>query len=412
MPAQSFISKFYLIINPGLEDLALAELKANLAELENPKKHLGGIEFECDIFKGLELNAKLKIPSRILMRIEEFAASDFPKLFKKLQRVSWQEMLWPQTPLRFEVSTEESRLSIKKRIASTAEDAIKKYFTSIKPDQSIAEIKAPKNLTEQRVFLRIVKNICTLSIDTSGEHLHKRGYRKLIGEAPLRENLASALLNSLFDHAKNLDAQSYELVDPMMGSGTFLLEAFHYFSGSQLRDYAFEAWPFVLKAHLENSDAVVVPGEIAKIRSLNGFDQDDESVRITKENFQSLVPGKSKGLSPKFEFQAEPQFEMQQKDVFQLEVLAQTSEFTRILICNPPYGKRIKVEGKITDFYTRLFQVCADKVKPKFAGFLISDEVSENQIHFPKTWTLIEQLKFKNGGLKVRFLIFKDSNPT
>ena len=84
MPAQSFISKFYLIINPGLEDLALAELKANLAELENPKKHLGGIEFECDIFKGLELNAKLKIPSRILMRIEEFAASDFPK-FRSLR---------------------------------------------------------------------------------------------------------------------------------------------------------------------------------------------------------------------------------------------------------------------------------------------------------------------------------------
>ena len=102
-----------------------------------------------------------------------------------------------------------------------------------------------------------------------------------------------------------------------------------------------------------------------------------------------------------------PKFEVLQKDLFGAADLAFSASPYRILICNPPYGKRLKVTGKITDFYSRLFAQCEAKIKPDLAGFLISDEVIENQIRFPKNWQLLEELKFKNGGIKVRFLIFK-----
>ncbi len=405
MPEPAFNSKFFLIVNPGLEELALKELVAALSEIKNIKKVLGGIEFECEIYSGLELNAKLKIPSRILMRVEDLAASDFPKLFKKLQRIAWQDLIWPGTPLRFEVSSEGSRLFLKKRIASTAEDAIKKYFKALKPEKSTLVPPLKANLDEQRIFLRFIDDICTLSIDTSGEHLHKRGYRKLIGEAPLRENLASALLNALFDQSESLNAQSFELVDPMMGSGTFLLEAYHYFSKFELRDYAFENWPFIqIKSEKKSPTApamVKLPLEILKINKLLGFDQDDEALHITQENFSSLKRAAAQNIVNA------PKFEVLQKDLFAAADLAFSASPYRILICNPPYGKRLKVTGKITDFYSHLFAQCEAKIKPALAGFLISDEVVENQIRFPKSWQLIEQLKFKNGGIKVRFLIFR-----
>ncbi len=394
MPEQAYTSKFYLIINPGLEDLALDELKSALPDIRNFKKHLGGIEFECELYQGLELNSKLKLPSRILLRLEEFAASDFPKLFKKLQRIAWHGLVRPETPLRFEVSSEKSRLSIKKRIESTAEDAIKKYFKTLKlaPSKNVPD--------EQRIFLRFVENICTLSIDTSGEHLHKRGYRKLIGEAPLRENLASALLNALFDQGEKLEVDAIELVDPMMGSGTFLLEAYHYFSDSQTRSFAYENWPFVIEEAVGRSQASPKPQEILKIKKLSGFDQDEESIRITQENFKSLKEGAvAKSNAPKFD--------VVQKNLFENDLPSAQAGVSRYMICNPPYGKRLKVKGKMTDFYSSLFAQCESKLKPEVAGFLISDEVPESQVSIPKSWQLAETLKFKNGGLKVRFMIFK-----
>lgn len=405
MPEPIFTSKFYLIVNPGLEDLALKELHSTLSEVQSIKKHLGGIEFECNLYHGLELNALLKIPSRILLRIDEFAASDFPKLFKKLQRISWKDLLWPNSPLRFEVSSEKSRLSIKKRIETTAEDAIKKYFKSLSLEKNIPVLAAPAALSEQRIFLRIVDDICTISLDTSGEHLHKRGYRKLIGEAPLRENLASALLAALFEHSDRLQAKSFELLDPMMGSGTFLLEAFHYFSKVQMRGYSYENWPFVIQDATKKSLEPKSPLNILKISQLLGFDQDEESLRITKENLAILDAefsgSEAKKLAPP------PQFKMHHKDLFEAEFPAATQGTSRILICNPPYGKRIKVSGKMSDFYSRLFEHCKLKLNPALAGFLISDEVLANQIRIPQGWRQLQEIKFKNGGLKVRFLIFK-----
>ncbi len=351
MAEPAFTTKFFLIVNPGLEELALSELKRSLPECEKIKKELGGIEFETEIFRGLELNSKLKIPSRILLRVDDFKASDFPKLFKKMLKISWKDLLHSDTPLRFEVSSETSRLAIKKRIEDTSEEAIQKYFRTVKKEKAVKHLGPKKIPDEQRIFLRFVDDICTVSIDTSGEHLHKRGYRKLIGEAPLRENLASALLTALFEKMPRGDQTQLELVDPMMGSGTFLLEAYHYFSGSELRNYRYQDWPYVLKNLLPSEVVASEPNAsqqpILNTKSLNGFDQDGVSVQIASENFKVLQGGHS---SKEF-----PQVETLAKNLFAKDFKCERSKFTRVLICNPPYGKRLKIEGKISDYYSKLF---------------------------------------------------------
>ncbi len=403
MPEPAFITKFYLIVNPGLEELALSELQSANPNISKIKKNLGGIEFESEIHDGLLLNAKLKIPSRILLRVDDFKASDFPKLFKKLLKISWKDLLTQDTPIRFEVSSETSRLAIKKRIEDTAQESLEKYFRTVKKEKMIKTDMPKKTPPEQKIFLRFVDDICTVSIDTSGEHLHKRGYRKLIGEAPLRENLASALLSALFAHSEDINSESFELVDPMMGSGTFLLEAYHYFSDSDLRTYVFENWPFIIKN--KSSKSLETDGfdssvrQILKTKKLSGFDQDDDSIAITKENFKSLKAGAKAAVAPKFE--------VSQRNLFAGNFKAFPSENSRLVITNPPYGKRLKVEGKITDFYSNLFKECEQKLKPDLAGFLISDDAPETQIKTPKSWKRIEQIRFRNGGIKVRFVIFK-----
>jgi putative N6-adenine-specific DNA methylase len=448
MPAQTYLFKFFLIINPGLEELALHELKQCLPNVQIIKKDKGGIEFEAELLAGLRLNHSLKIPSRILLRLEDFAASDFPKLFKKMQRLPWEKFILPGTLLKIEVSSESSRLSIKKRIAETAEDAIRKYFKGlnlpapqkappVKADavtiakarnrlldkfaqNSKKKVAIPKQVIQekepesQKIFLRFIDDICHLSIDTSGEHLHKRGYRTLVGEAPLRENLASALLLSLFE--KTADLKEVELIDPMLGSGTFLLEAYNSFLQTNMRNYSYEKWPLT-KEKSQMANAPILFHPFRSIRKLSGYDQDQEAIRITQENFKNLKSGAASAeVGPN---NHPPEIQLAQKNIFEKyfdidsdgdQVLKkQESDFAKIIITNPPYGKRLKVEAKLSDFYTKVFADCESFFQPQYAGFLISDDVSLKQIKIPKNWQLSQRLEFRNGGIKVQFVIFKSN---
>ena len=156
-------------------------------------------------------NLNLRSAHRVLLRIDDFLAQSYPMLFNKTSKIPWELYLPKQFSIQ--VSSKTSRLHQHKNIAKTLNDAIQAHLNplGLKP--------VLKDDAALEIHVRFFQDRCTLSINTSGEHLHKRGYRQLTTEAPIRETLAASLLQTL-------DLSSFVfVVDPMCGSGTFPIEA-------------------------------------------------------------------------------------------------------------------------------------------------------------------------------------------
>jgi putative N6-adenine-specific DNA methylase len=380
--------RFFLVIPPGLEAAAQDELRVFFPDLQAQGEIRGGLELTLPLAQGFLLNRILKVPSRVLLRLADFGCRDFPKLFRKISRIDWSPYAGPQTLVEWEASSHSSRLAIKKRIASTCADGFK---TWAKEQEAAKLSSSPKKLS---VYVRFDQDICWLSIDTSGEHLHKRGYRALTSEAPLRENLAAGLLWSLLNSDLQRGKTDVCICDPMAGSGTFLFEALRLNQENYLRPYAFEDLP--IYQNLPKVTQVAALPQAIFTRGF-GFEMDAPTLQLSEKNRADS------NLSGQIEIRAQDFF-------LSHPIISEIGNTERWVVCNPPYGERIKVEGRLTDFYNRLLQKAEDVFQPERAGFLLSAKVSGAKLQVPRAWLLEKSLSLSNGGLPVTFWIFARRN--
>jgi putative N6-adenine-specific DNA methylase len=239
--------KFFIIIPIGLESIAEIEIKSKWTvyfktQVPSLKIELGGIEVECLLFEGLYLNNILKSPTRVLMRIDEFKCRDAPKLFNKISKIPWAKYLLNEK-VNVEASSSESRLFDSRKIESATVDGIKNFIHS-NPLKKKYLTHPQANQYQASVYIRIVHDICTVSLDTSGEILHKRGEKELSGFAPIRENIAFSLLFSML---KDVSESDLNLIDPMCGSGTFLIEAARLNHTVHQRDFSYHLFPIYIE---------------------------------------------------------------------------------------------------------------------------------------------------------------------
>lgn len=344
-------SEIFLVTLPGLEDIVQAEVHDWFPELPVKAEH-GGVTVEASLSTGLAMNLALKTPTRILLRVASFRCRDFPKLFAKTQQLRWSEWVVPNCTMEVQASTRLSRLKIKKRIEAACLDGWsayqKKRHARPSPDKKIT------------LYVRLHNDDCTFSLDTSGERLHKRGQRTHVGEAPLRETIASALIQLMARHHQS--AAAVELIDPMMGSGTFLLEGAIRDQLIDNRDFAFSA--FAAKAACAPSLQVARP----KIERFFGYEKDPKTMAAAKTNLKEHVRKDSLRLL--------------QQDFFESEPLPAT-ERRRWLICNPPYGERLKVNEPLNDFYSKLFKASERVVRPHLACFLLPSVAAKQRFELP-----------------------------
>lgn len=249
--------RFATICPPGFEDLCLEEARAL------------GLQVDASIVPGsiFEWNGRLedlwraclfsRIASRILVRLDSFHAGAREELFRKALAFPWELWLSPDRGIRIDAHIEYSRISHEGMAAETLQAAIRRRM--IEAGLPLPPAKANSDLFEdeeqagdgvdkncdpdsfQRVLVRIVHNHTTISLDACGDHLHRRGWRLLSGSAPLRENLAAALLL-----AAGWPEQQTRLIDGMSGSGSFGIEALGMAAGlpaAARRDFAFCHWP-------------------------------------------------------------------------------------------------------------------------------------------------------------------------
>jgi putative N6-adenine-specific DNA methylase len=189
-------------------------------------------------------NLMCRTASRVLMRIHRFKVRDFETLEKRIQSIAWELYLRENAPLRVRVSTHASRLYHSGAVAERIRRAVTDRLTAHPPTNNTAE---SNNATSaERIWARLENDQLTLSLDSSGNHLHKRGVKTRGGPAPLRETLAAAALM-----LAGYDADTV-LCDPMCGSGTFAIEAammIRQIPPGWYRSFAFMDWPAFRASH-------------------------------------------------------------------------------------------------------------------------------------------------------------------
>lgn len=368
-PPATVVAEFYLVTLPGFEALCAREVKAWLGEIPCAVGY-GGVTVQLPLETGLSLNLVLKIPTRILLRVVKFRCRDFPKLYNKILAYKWEQWLDPTCTLTVEAASSSSRLKIKKRIEETCTKAWRAR-------QKAKTLNAEKQAS---LFVRFKDDECTLSLDTSGDRLHKRGARTHIGEAPIRETIAAGLLE--FVAASTDDTRQIEVVDMMAGSGTFLLEALTRDQTVAARSFAFQAFK------CGEIHPPPVPAR-ATISHAIGLENDAKTLQAAKSNLAAVTN----------------QVKLIRQDSFTASELPEEGR-QRWVLTNPPYGERLKIEGSPNEFYAKLFKAAENVAKPDRACFILPAKAVKGRLELPPSWKVLEKLKFSNGGIPVIAFLF------
>ncbi|MDV3250225.1 class I SAM-dependent RNA methyltransferase [Devosia sp. BK] len=322
----------YLVSTPGLEAPLCEEALEN--GFASARVTDGGVTFEgtwADVWRA---NLVLRGPTRILARFAEFRAMHLAQLDKRSRKIPWGDFLSRNVPLRVEASCKRSRIYHAGAAAQRVATAIAEEFGApITEDAAL------------RVMVRIEDDLVTLSIDTTGESLHKRGFKEAVNKAPMRETMAAMFLRQCgFDGIESV-------LDPMCGSGTFVIEAAEIASGlipGRQRSFAFESLPsFDAKAFaaLRPDTSTLTPSVL-----FHGSDRDAGAIRMANEN------------ATRSGVDAITRFE--QKSIEELEPPAGPSG---LVILNPPYGTRIGDKAPLVSLHRTLGKV----LKTRFAGWRV-----------------------------------------
>ena len=364
---------FLAVGAPGFERVLLQEVRA-LPNVTEEKTVRGGVEFRGPLGSIYHANLRLATAHRVLWRVADFLAQSYPMLFNKASRLPWEHFLGFAGAVRFSVSARSSRLYHGPKIAETLLSAVQTALLPLGLHPQASDEAALE------IHVRLFRDRCTLSLNTSGEHLHRRGYRTHVGDAPLRETLAAALL-------KTVTVEQYDLiVDPLCGSGTFLLEAARLLRGvpsGSGRAFAFEGFPAFQKSLWERlkreAEAKVQPSSA----TLLGFDKNARVLEAAQHNAERA------GVAEAVSFE--------EADARTLPYAALRSEHQNaLLITNPPYGKRLDAGGA-HKLYTEL--AAALRATPGWSFALLTPDPA--WVELP----VRERLEFQNGGVRVTLLL-------
>ncbi|HEN7037578.1 TPA: class I SAM-dependent RNA methyltransferase [Streptococcus agalactiae] len=356
----------------GLEAIVGREIR-NLGidcQVEN-----GRVRFHGDIKTIIETNLWLRAADRIKIIVGEFPARTFEELFQGVYGLDWENYL----PLgaKFPIAKAKcvkSKLHNEPSVQAISKKAVAKKLQKVfhRPEG----VPLQENGAEFKIEVSILKDKATVMIDTTGSSLFKRGYRAEKGGAPIKENMAAAIiqLSNWFPDKP--------LIDPTCGSGTFCIEAA--MIGMNIapgfnRDFAFEAWPWVDQSQVQKvRDEAESKANYDIDLDISGFDLDGRMVEIARKNAEEA------GLGDVIKLK-----QMRLQDL-------KTDKINGVIISNPPYGERILDDKAVDILYNEMGQTFAPlKTWSKF--ILTSDEGFEKKYGSQAD----KKRKLYNGTLKV-----------
>ncbi|MGK7905609.1 MAG: class I SAM-dependent RNA methyltransferase [Synechococcus sp.] len=332
--------EYFATVARGLEPLAAQELEHLGAERIQP--NFCGVEFWGDRELLYRTNLWARLPFRILQVLSKFPCPDANHLYKGIHAVDWRDYLPSDRTFAVNATGKTKALNHSHYTALQVKNAIVDWQRKQFGERSSIDTRTP----DLRVNIHLHRDVCTLSLDSSGNSLHRRGYRPAMGKAPLKETLAAALID--------LSGWTPDLpfLDPLCGSGTLPLEAamvaLQIAPGSFRDRFGFETWPdFDGKTwvRLLNKAADGERKELAA--PIAGSDRDPEILE------QAYANARYSGLDNHIDFAC--------RDLSDVEAPSDRG----IIVCNPPYGERIGDRRQLGPFYKLL----GDVLKQRFKGW-------------------------------------------
>jgi len=322
----------------GLEDVLEKELKSLGAKKVRKSKRACLYEGDKELLYKSNLNLRTVI--RILVPFEEFVAFDENRLYKKIRQINWSKYISLDQTFAIDTTVSSSRFRHSKYLALKIKDAIVDQFRDEFGSRPSVDTLNP----DFRLNVHCNETNFTLSLDSSGQSLHKRGYRESGHQAPLNEVLAAGMILS-----SGWDGKS-TLIDPMCGSGTILLEAAliakNIPPNFERNDFAFMKWKD-FDENLWNKIYSDAEENIKKSENIIfGFDRDDRALHFAKNSIAKFGLSNVITLSNKSFEENIPKHE------------------SGMLIMNPPYDERMKEENIIA-----FYKMIGDQLKTHYQGF-------------------------------------------
>ena len=356
--------EIFLVTHPGLESTLRDELVEK--RFSAPKIEAGGVAIRGDWPDVWRANLEIRGASKVLARISQFRVVHLSQLDKLSRRFDWASILRETVPVRVQATCKGSKIYHAKAAAQRIETAIHEMLGApIDPD------------AELTIRARIDDNICTLSINTSGELLHKRGHKSAVAKAPMRENLAALFLRQMgYDGTQTV-------LDPMCGSGTFVIEAAEIAAGlapGRSRDFAFELLANFDDKAWQTLSAPREPTETA-VR-FYGSDRNAAAIDMSQTNAQRA------GIDSLAQFTRQ-----------QVKDLGPPEGSPGIVIINPPYGARIGSKKQLHEVYSAIGQT----LMSRFVGWRVGIITTGNSLArvtglpFRKPGPVID-----HGGISIR----------
>ncbi|WP_426954081.1 THUMP domain-containing class I SAM-dependent RNA methyltransferase [Muricoccus radiodurans] len=355
--------EIFLATAPGLEAVLCAEVRGK--GFRQPRPVAGGVVLRGGWPEVWRANLWIRGAGRVLARLDSFRAIHLAQLDGRARRVPWASVLRPDIPFRVEASCSASRIYHSGAAAERIGTAIRETLGA--PQAEEAEVT---------VMARIEHDVCTISVDTSGEPLHKRGHKQAVNAAPMRETMASLFLQQCgYDGTE-------PVLDPMCGSGTFVIEAAEIaarLNPGRSRRFAFEQLATFDAAAWQRMRAV--KSARAPVARCHGRDRDAGAIAMSRANAERAGVADFTAFEQGSISEARP-----------------PEGAPGLVIVNPPYGTRI---GDPTALLA-LYRALGGTLLRHFPGWRVGIVTSEPRLaHATGLPFLPTTAPIPHGGLRV-----------
>ena len=385
------IEQFFTTCPKGFEEILQAELTD--IGVKDTKLTVGGVHFGGDLETALRVCLWSRLANKVLLPIANFPVANAEALYEGVYAIPWRDHLRPDGSMLVEFIGTNKEINNSHFGALKVKDAIVDSYTQLGiPRPNIDKVKP-----EVRVHVRLHKSRANISIDLSGESLHRRGYRLQGGSAPLKENLAAALL--MRANWPAIAADGGALLDPMCGSGTFLIEAAMMAAdiapGLLRGQRVFSGWlgndKNLWQRLLDEAKERKVLGLAKGLPEIRGYDATPKAISIANENIERAGLMRSVRVT--------------RRDLAQFAVPTHTEIIPGLVITNPPYGERLSEVNAMMHLYQRL----GDQLRECFQGWQVGVFTANPELAKSMRLVSHKQYAFYNGAIPAKlFLVSMD----
>jgi 23S rRNA (guanine2445-N2)-methyltransferase / 23S rRNA (guanine2069-N7)-methyltransferase len=384
----SDVLSFFATCPKGVGDLLAAELVSFGAE--KVKESAAGVSFTGTLEVAYRACLWSRVASRILLPLAEFQVTSEDDLYKGVRDIPWEEHFSPDSTFAVNASGKAGVIDHTHFASLKVKDAVVDRFRDLLGSRPSIDIKQP----DLRLNLHLARELSTISLDLSGDALHRRGYRHEKGKAPLKENLAAAILMRVGWPA--LASEGLPFIDPMCGAGTLPIEAAliagDVAPGIFRPSFGFMGWKnhkTGIWTNLQVEARYRMKEGLERLPIILGYDFDRSAVRAALDNLQRA------GLDKRVH--------IERRDLGSLALPPAVRDRIGLIMVNPPYGERLGEKEDLRALYSSM----GESLREKFRGWRAAVFTGNPELGKEMGLRAVKTNNLYNGNIKCRLLHFE-----